>query len=277
MNLLEVFALPPLMKGLAGLAAAGIAFPLIGVFILRLHLVPLKFALMHGAFLGGALALALGLDPLPVGIACNLAIVLTLAPLARATGLGTGSVAAFFMALAAAAAFIVMYKLAVPAKDVFSLLWGNIFALAWTDLVFTVGWAVLTIGFVVFLFRPVSAVLFDREIAFSAGINEKLVFNLIAVAAGFTVTLCLKLLGALLLDAVLILPAVAALLVARSAKALFLLASVFGLVFALSGFAAAVTFDIPASAGVTVAGAIGFAVCFAYSKLKKLFEKRSLT
>jgi zinc transport system permease protein len=273
----ELFALPPLLKGFLALLAAGAAFPLIGVFILRLHLIALKFTLMHGAFLGGALALALGVDPLLTGGVLTFIIVLTLSPLARTAGINEGYVAGVFMTIASAAAFIVIYKLALPAKDVFSLLWGNVFALGWLDVGVTALWALLAAGFVLLFFRPITAVLFDKDIAFSAGVNEKLISNLISVAAGFTVTLCLKLLGALLLDAVLILPAVAALLVARSARSLFLLAAVFGLAFAASGFAAAAAFDLPASAGVTAAGAVGFAICFVYSRVRRRSGKAALT
>jgi len=267
LNPLAAFAYAPLLKGFLALLAAGACFPLVGVFILRLNLIPLKFTLMHGAFLGGALALAVGVDPLLAGFLLNAVIVLTLAPLARATRLNEGYVAGFFMTLTVAVAFIVIYKASVPAKDVFALLWGNIFALSSIDLAVTVGFALAAAAFVLFFFKPIGAVLFDREIAFSAGINERLYSNLIAIASGFTVTLAMKLIGALLLDAVLILPALAALLVARSARGLFVLASVFGLTYALIGFAGATAVDVPASTGVTIAGAVGFGACFAYSRL----------
>src|SRR4030042_469101 len=110
MNIIDIFSYPPLFKGFVALVAAGICFPLIGVFILRLHLVSLKFTLMHGAFLGGALAMAAGVDPLLLGLGCNLLIVLTLAPLARATRLTPGAIAGLFMTITVAAAFLPIFQ-----------------------------------------------------------------------------------------------------------------------------------------------------------------------
>ncbi len=277
MNPLEIFSYPPLLRGLAALVAAGISFPLVGVFILRLHLVTLKFTLMHAAFLGGALALAAGIDPLLFGFGMTLLIVLTIAPLARAAKINEGYVSALFMVTAAAAAFIIIYKLSLPAKEVFSLLWGNVFSLGTIDLALTLVWSGLILGFVLFAFRRISAVLFDREIAFSAGVNEKLLSNLIALCAGFTVTLALKLLGALLLDSILLLPALAAFLVARSAKGLFLLSLCLGLLYAVGGFFSAVILDLPASSGVTAAGAAGFIICFVISKITASRRGRRVT
>jgi zinc transport system permease protein len=51
--MLELLTLSPVMKGLILLMVAGVAFPVTGVYLLRLNLLPLRFMLMHGAILGG--------------------------------------------------------------------------------------------------------------------------------------------------------------------------------------------------------------------------------
>ncbi|RPJ08749.1 MAG: metal ABC transporter permease [Spirochaetaceae bacterium] len=273
MNILEIFQYPPLLKGGFALLAAGLCFPLVGVFILRLNLVAFKFTLMHGAFLGSAVALAVGIDPLVAGFLFNIALVLLLAPLSRASRLNAGYIAALFMVVTVAVAFVVIYKFSLPAKDILSLLWGSVFALTNADLAIIAGFAAVTASLVAIFFNRIIAVLYDREIAFSSGINEALVSNLVSIFTGLTVALAMKLIGALLLDSVLVLPAITAFLVAKSARGLFMAASVFGLVFSMGGFVFAITLDIPVSSGVTLVGALVFALCFAWAKLAK---KRSL-
>jgi zinc transport system permease protein len=66
--------LPFVQHALIGVLFAGIAFPLIGVFIILLDLVPLRFAMMHVALLGGAVGLFLKIDPMFLGLLfCTLA------------------------------------------------------------------------------------------------------------------------------------------------------------------------------------------------------------
>ncbi|MFW5689519.1 MAG: metal ABC transporter permease, partial [Spirochaetota bacterium] len=71
-----------------------------------------------------------------------------------------------------------------------------------------------------------------------------------------TVGVAMRLLGALMLDVLLLLPALAAGQVARSMRSLFALARLFGLVAAVSGFFLSLAADVPASTGVAAAGVL---------------------
>ena len=70
-RLLPIFMLPPVFRGGIALIVSGACFPLCGVMVLRLQLVPLRYMLMHGVILGGALALAFSLPVVPVILAVN--------------------------------------------------------------------------------------------------------------------------------------------------------------------------------------------------------------
>ena len=56
--MIQAFSYPPILKGFIVLLLAGCFFPLTGIFVLKLNLIPLRFTLMHGTLLGGAAALA---------------------------------------------------------------------------------------------------------------------------------------------------------------------------------------------------------------------------
>ena len=169
MTIAVAFSHPPILKGFIVLLLAGCFFPSTGVFVLKLQLIPLRFTLMHGTLLGGAIALAAGLDPLLLGILINLLIVLGIAPLARMSGLNTGYVAAFFMVLTIGLAYAVIYRADVPAKETLSILWGSVFALSTVDVVLVAAFCAVIAAFVAYFFQSLKAVLYDREIAFSTG------------------------------------------------------------------------------------------------------------
>ena len=72
MGWLELLSFPFIQHALVGIFFAGIAFPLIGVFIISLNLIPLRFAMMHVALLGGGIGLFLEVDPLlPALLLCG--------------------------------------------------------------------------------------------------------------------------------------------------------------------------------------------------------------
>ena len=269
MSIINAFSYPPIIRGFLILLVAGSLFPLTGVFILRLNLITMRFMLMHGTLLGGALALGFGLDPLLLGIVIDLLLVLAIAYFSRSTGLNLGYITTFFMVLTIGLAFAVIYRTGVPAKDALSILWGNLFALSRRDLYATAGFSLLSLLFVLFMFRRLKAILFHREIAFSTGVNERLLYNVILVLTGLTIAFAMKLIGALLLDAILLLPAIVSSFFARSTRELFLFAGVAGFVCSIVGFFLSLAIDIPASSAVTIVAAIILVIGFLVKRMVK--------
>lgn len=267
--MLEYLALPPIQRGLAALVMAGIAFPLIGVFVVRMNLITMRFMLMHGALLGGALALALGLAPLIGGIAVNLILIICLIILTRRAELSAGYVVTFFMVLSVALAVIVIYKAGVPAKDALAILWGNIYAVTPGELLIHGLLALAIAAGILVSRRPLTAVLFHPEVAASAGIPAERYRRLILLSTGLTIALAMRLVGALLLDSLVLLPAVSALLVAGSTAGMFFLSSLFGLSAALIGFVLSLALDIPVSAGVTLTSALIFVILISVQRLRR--------
>ena len=70
-----LFSLAPVLKGFIAMSISGAVFPFCGVMVLRLNLVPMRYMLMHGVILGGAIAMALELPLLPITVAVNLILV----------------------------------------------------------------------------------------------------------------------------------------------------------------------------------------------------------
>ena len=103
--MLEMLSLTPVLKGLIVLTITGFAFPVTGVYLFRLNLLPLRFMLMHGAILGGAMALAFGVNPFWTTIAVNLLLVVFMARASRSMKTDAGQISAFFMVISISLAF----------------------------------------------------------------------------------------------------------------------------------------------------------------------------
>jgi ABC-type Mn2+/Zn2+ transport system permease subunit len=247
MNLLNSLNLPFFQNALVAVAFAGVAFPLVGVFVISLNLVPLRFAMMHIALLGGAVGLFLGLDPMLFGLLFCAAASFGLGPISEKTKMGLGTLSGFLMTLTLALAFILFYKGHINVLQAFGILWGNILALSRLDLGIVMGTSIAIVVMVVLLFKEIQAILYDREIALSIGLPEKIIYYFIVFALGLTIAVSMRLIGALLIDAFVLLPAIAAHLVARSLKQMFILSSLFGFISGLGGLYLSLAIDIPAS------------------------------
>jgi ABC-type Mn2+/Zn2+ transport system permease subunit len=240
---------------------AGIAFPLVGVFIVSLNLIPLRFAMMHVALLGGAVGLFLNVDPMFMGLLFCAATAIALGPLSERTRIGLGTVSGYFMTLTLALSFILFYKGNIHVIQAFSILWGNIFALTIWDLGIIVIVSLFVLGLIIIFFKEVQAILYDRELALAVGIPEKGLYYVIVFMLGLTIAVSMRMIGALLVDALVLLPAMAANLVSRSLKQTFVLSSLFGLFSGMSGLYASFAFDLPASSCIILVAACIIVLC----------------
>lgn len=260
--MLELLSLTPILKGLIVLALAGLTFPITGVYLFRLNLLPLRFMLMHGAILGGAMALAMQVNPFWTTIVVNLILVLFMAKISRSLKIDAGQISSFFMVISISLAFIFIYKFNVPAKDTLTLLWGNLFTLSWVEVTGIGSFAIVLIGFQYYFRRQLRALFFDREIAFTSGINESRLYYAVVFLVAITVALAMKLIGALLLDAILLLPPVIASFRAKSLKGMIIGSAIWGGVFAIGGFLLSIAIDIPASSSIAALASVAFIIIY---------------
>ena len=260
--MLEILSLSPILKGLILLIVAGIAFPVTGVYLLRLNLLLLRFMLMHGAILGGALALAFHWSPFITTIIVNLTLVLLMTKTSRSLKADAGQISTFFMVMSISIAFILVYKFNVQTKDTLSLLWGSLFTSSWVEVGIVTLFSLILILFQTSYSRQLQAFFFDREIAYTSGVNEQSLYYTIILLTAITVAMAMKIIGALLLDALLLLPALIASLHAKSLRGVVVWSSMWGGMFAISGFFISLLFDIPASSAIAAFAAIVFIIIF---------------
>ena len=266
MSWIESLSYPFMQHALVGVLFAGIAFPLIGVFIISLNLIPLRFAMMHVALLGGAIGLFMHVDPKLMGLLLCALSALALGPVSEKTRIGLGTISGYLMTLTLALSFILFYKGNINVIQAFSILWGNIFALTAWDLVITGVVSLFVLSIIFLFFKEIQAILYDREIALAVGIPEKSLYYLIVFMLGLTIAVSMRMIGALLVDAFVLLPAMAASMIARSLKQSFVLSSFFGLVSGMSGLYLSFRLDLPASSTIILVASFIIALCMLFGR-----------
>lgn len=254
--MIEILSVPAFSRALAALIAAGISFPALGTFILCLELVSARFAVMHVSLLGAAVGLMVGVPPAAAAIAGALAAGLFIARSSESSSVSASGPLGLVMTLSLGLAFIIFYKADIHAIEAFNLFWGNVLALTGTEVRLTVAAAAALSLAVVVFFKEIRAVLYDRELARASGIPARAVYYGIVVAVCLGVGLAMRLTGALMVDAVTILPALAARNMRRGLRGTLVWGAIFGLAMNLGGFALSLALDLPVSPAVIVIGAL---------------------
>lgn len=250
---------------------SGAVFPICGVMVLRLNLVPMRYMLMHGVILGGAIALALNLPLMPVTIAVNLILIFVLLTISssnnsRSRNFSGGSAAT--MVLSMALASLIMHVKDVPAKDTLDLLWGSPFALSYTDLIILCTVSAGLCLYVTLNYRNIQNIFFSPEIARTMGINVQFHYSSMVILVAITVAIAMKLLGAFLIDALLILPVICASTILQKLKRnglqmLFIASMIIGCVLSGAGYIFAVMVDLPPTGSIALLAGL----CYALSKI----------
>lgn len=240
----ELLQLPVVRRSAFALLVASIGLPVVGVVMIGLDVIPVRFAVMHTALLGIAIGLIIGVDPLVCAIVVSGVAVMALAPLAGRPG-GLSGPMGLLMTLAIAAALLLLSISGVNATGAFELLWGSILATERLDVVLLCIVGVVALGFVTFSHRSLGLLLFDRETALCSGVRVGLLTTLCLGLIAVSVASAIRLTGALLVDAVTLLPAVAARNLAHSFGSMVRWAVAIGVLGNGLGFTIALWLDQP--------------------------------
>lgn len=268
-----LFLLAPILRGFLAMMLCGSVFPVCGVMVLRLNLVPMRYMLMHGVILGGAVSLAMNLPLVPVSVVVNLLLIFGMLIFTKDYNFGFGAGSGAAMVISMALASIIMHVADVPAKDTLSLMWGSPFALSKFDLLILGVISVVLILYVILNFKNILALFFNREIALSLGIKVQLHYGLMVSVVAVVVAVAMKLLGAFLIDSLLILPVLSAASCegkkSGGIKQIFILSSVYGFCFSVFGYILAVMINWPPASTVSVVAGTTFLVTSIVNKVRK--------
>ncbi len=252
-------------------AAAGIGLSFatgpLGSFVLWRRMAYFGDATSHAAILGVALALALqmpiGLGTLAVAVLMALAVT-TLAARGWAvdTTLGVLSHAALALGLVA-----ISFIHGVHAS-LESFLFGDILAVGLSDLVFIWAGALLVLALLAWRWQALLTSTISSDLARASGIDPNRERLVLTLALAVVVAVALKVVGALLIAAMLIIPAAAARSLSSSPERMASLATLIGAASCLAGLGLSLYADTPAGPSIVTMAAVAFALFAAFGRAR---------
>jgi zinc transport system permease protein len=242
---------------------------MLGVFLVLRRLSLIGDGLSHVTF--GALALGLFFNVTPVYIALPVVVLSSLGimKLTEARHIYGDAAIGIVSALGIAVGILLVSVNKGFNIDLFSYLFGNILAITKTEVRISIGLAAAVIVLVAFFYYDLVAVTFDEECARAEGINTKAVNKMLVILTAVTVVLAMKVVGIMLVSALLIMPAVTALQIAKGFRMTMLVAVIAAVVSVWTGITLSFFLDWPSGATIVLVSFVLFISSFLYHKIRK--------
>ena len=242
-----------MLRALAGGVLVGILAPVLGTFIVLRRYSLIAETLAHVALMGVAIGLATKFLPsLFALLAATIGAILV--EQLRARGRLPGDVAMAVVLYGALAFAIVVIGFAGGFNvDLFSFLFGSILSVAPVDLWLLAGLTVVVVLFVSVFFIDLAQIAFDDDLAKVSGVRTDRLNLALAVLTGATITMSMRVVGVLLIGAMLVIPVLVGLRAARGLRAAMAAAVVAGILSALAGLTVAFYADVSAGGAIVLA------------------------
>jgi zinc transport system permease protein len=269
MQLTEIFSYGFMQRALISGLFIGILCAVLGVFLVLRRLSLIGDGLAHVTFGSVALALALKAQPLYVTLAALPLVLLSSLGILKLTEKAKiyGDAAIGIVSAAGIAVGVILAGATGGFNvDLFSYLFGNILAVSMEETVMAGVLFFLVIAVVVGYYRKLFAITFDEELARSSGIKVERINALLAILTALTVVLAMKLVGILLVSALLIIPPVTALQVARSFKLTILLSALFSAFSVVAGILVSLLLNLPTGGVIVLINIVLFIIGFVVRK-----------
>ncbi len=252
----------------AALAGVGLSLATgpLGSFVVWRRMAYFGDATSHAAIFGVALALATDL-PVTFGtLVVALAMAFTVATLA-ARGWAMDTTLGVLAHSALAFGLVAVSFVPGARTDLSAWLFGDILAVTRGDLALVWGGAAVVLGLLVWRWQGLLTSTLNEDLAHASGLNpgrERLVLTL---ALAVVVAVAIKVVGALLIAAMLIIPAAAARGLARTPEAMAAIAVVIGAGSAIAGLQLSLWQDTPAGPSIIAAAAVLFALSAMFGRV----------
>ena len=244
---------------LGGIGVAIVAGP-IGCFILWRRLAYFGDTLSHSALLGVAMALLLELNiTLSVFIIC-LIVSLLLLLLQKRASLSSDSLLGLLAHATLAVGLVVLAFMTWVRVDLMGFLFGDILAVSKDDITLIWLGGLVVLAGLVSIWRRLFAATVNYDLAKAEGAKPDFTNFIFMALVAAVIAVSMKLVGVLLITALLIIPAATARRFSTSPEHMAIMAAVIGSLSVIVGLNGSLQWDTPAGPSIVVAALAGFII-----------------
>jgi zinc transport system permease protein len=247
---------------------ASIACGIIGVYVVVKKIVFISGGITHASFGGIGIGYYLGINPLFGLIPFSLLSAIIMGLVSKRTKVAEDTAIGILWSLGMAIGIILIYWTPGYAPDLMTYLFGNILTVPMSDIYLMLGLDAVIMFVVYAYYKQFMALCFDEEFTKVSGLSAEKLYLLLLCLIALTIVLLIKVVGIILIIALLTMPASLSRHYTNNLGKMMYLAIIFGVFFSLAGLYLSYVFDAPSGATIILAMSSVYILHFLYDGLK---------
>ena len=265
----EIFHYDFMIRAFIAGGAIAIAAPCIGAFLVLKRFSLFADSLSHVALAGVAIGILAGVYPIVTAlIACVVAAII-IERLRTRGKLYSDAALSLFLSGSLAVALVLISLAHGLNANLLSYLFGSITAVEPIDIFVILGLTLLVVILIAGFYKQLFAITFDEESAHVSGLPVRSINMLLMILAAVTVSLSMRIVGILMVGALMVVPVLSALQIARSFKATILYSVCCSLLAVFCGLFASYYINIVAGGSIVLSALLIFLACLFFGTLRK--------
>lgn len=256
----EMISFDFIQRAFAGGLLVSLCAALLGVVLVLKRYSMIGDGLSHVGFGALAVGTALGATPMYVAIPVVIIAAFLLLRLKNGSKIKGDAATAIISTSALALGVVVISFSSGANTDVYNYMFGSILALTREDIVLITVLSVVVILVYLLTYNKIFAVTFDEKFAASSGINVNLYNMVIAFLSALIIVVGMKMMGALLISALIIFPSLSAMRICKRFRSVTICAAVISVVCFTAGLTVSVLFDAPSGASIVLSNLAAFII-----------------
>jgi ABC-type Mn2+/Zn2+ transport systems, permease components len=273
----EIFDLlqyPFIQRAIIATLLTSIACGVIGVYVVTKKIVFIAGGISHACFGGIGLSFYLGLNPLIGLLPFSVLSAASLGFLSKKTRVSEDTAIGILWSLGVAVGVILIYLTPGYAPDLMTYLFGNILMVPAFDIWLMVGIDILILAVVILFYKEFLSMCFDEEFTKVVGVSADKIYLLLLCLLALTTVVMIKVVGIILIIAMLSIPASISRKFSHNMKTMMLYSSVIGAVLSLVGLALSYYFDLPSGATIILVMSVVYLIIVGISELLKRIQRK---
>lgn len=249
-----------LQNAIMAAVLASIACGVIGVYIMEKKLVMMSGGIAHTAFGGIGLGYFLKVEPIFTALGVSVIAALAVAALKRKARTDSDLLIGMFWSLGMALGVVFIAMTPGYPPDITSVLFGNILAVSRSDLRLILGLDILVLATVTAFYQMFKAYIFDEEFASVAGVPVRALEYLMYILVAVTVVVMIRVVGIILVIALLTAPPAIAKQFTYDMKKIMALSVLLGIGFCFAGLWVSYTVRLASGASIVLVAVGAYAL-----------------
>jgi manganese/iron transport system permease protein/iron/zinc/copper transport system permease protein len=267
-DLLKPYDYSFFQNGVAVATLAGALCGVLGVFVVLRSMSYIGHGLSHAVFGGAAASAVMQLNYFVGAGVWGIASGLLIGRIARRRIIGADAAIGVVTTASFALGLALLNRYGQAKKSIEAVLFGSVLGVHTTDIVAVGIVSVLVVAIVVTLYRRMLYSTFDPDVAQVSGVRVQWIEALLMFMLSLTILVTMRVIGTLLISALLVIPASVARMMTNSFARMLWISPIIGASFAFIGMNAAYHLDTSASASIILVGAVQFIVVYAFTGLR---------